>query len=129
MAFGQAAGPPASAKDIAHLAELVERRGFDSFKEARHPLGLSQRQAAGKFTRDEVESLVNQLEAEDHDPDTGDGAGESDPVVEREVPTPRPATKRIQRDQKLVAAGLTDELLVAELELRGWTCIAPTPPC
>ena len=64
MAFGQAAGPPAPQRRVAELAELLEARGFDSFKEARHPFGLTQRQAAGKFTTGEVDELIDRLEGE-----------------------------------------------------------------
>ena len=126
MAFGQASGPPAPARDVARLAELVERAGFSSFKEARHPLGLTQRQAGGKFTRDEVDELVARLEAE------LDGGGTAGPE-----PAPSPprttrsgttsggsATPRRQQQRSLAA--VADEVLVAELELRGWSCIPPT---
>ena len=61
MAFGQASGPPAPQRRVAELAELLEARGFDSFKEARHPFGLTQRQAGGKFTTGEVGELIDRL--------------------------------------------------------------------
>ena len=54
MAFGQPSGPPAPARDVARLAELVERAGFASFKEARHPLGLTQRELADAIQVQEV---------------------------------------------------------------------------
>ncbi len=63
MAFGQAAGPPASAKQLAALAALLTEAGYASFREARHPFGLTQRQANGKFTQDEAVALVERLEA------------------------------------------------------------------
>ena len=120
MAFGQAAGPPASAKDLARLAELVEQAGYGSFKEARHPLGLTQRQAAGKFTREEAAELAMRLEAEGGP--EGDG-GDATPI---ETPAASgAASRRARRDQELALAGTRDEALVAELELRGWTCIPP----
>jgi|GEM_PF-449117 len=64
MAFGQASGPPAAVQQLNRLAELLAERGFDSFKEARHPFGLTQRQAGGKFTSGEVAELIERLEAE-----------------------------------------------------------------
>lgn len=141
MAFGQVSGPPASAKDVARLAELLGRAGFDSFKEARHPYGLTQRQASGKFTRDEAEVLLVRLEAE---LDAAEGRAGLDELGAGRPRSPEPtaapvatarssgsaaaarAEKR-RRDQQLVIAAATDAVLVAELELRGWTCIAPTP--
>jgi hypothetical protein len=119
MAFGSPTGPPASAKDVARLAELLAAAGFESFKEARHPIGLTQRQAGGKFTRDEVAELIERLET------GGEGAAlDGSPPPERGAPARRPVRRR--EEQALSVAGVPDELLVGELELRGWTCIAPT---
>ena len=64
MAFGQASGPPAAVQQLNRLAELLAERGFDSFKEARHPFGLTQRQAGGKFSSGEASELIERLEAE-----------------------------------------------------------------
>ena len=64
MAFGQASGPPAAVQQLNRLAELLAERGFDSFKEARHPFGLTQRQASGKFSSGEASELIERLEAE-----------------------------------------------------------------
>ena len=55
MAFGQQAGPPATTRQVQELTELVHAAGHEGLREARHPLGLSQRQAAGRFTRDEAD--------------------------------------------------------------------------
>ena len=63
MAFGQAAGPPANARQIEELASMLSENGYDSFREARHPFGLNQRQANGKFTIDEAAGLIQRLEA------------------------------------------------------------------
>jgi hypothetical protein len=64
MAFGQQAGPPAAARQVQQLLALVQAAGHDDFRDARHPLGLTQRQAAGKFTRDEADELIRRLEDE-----------------------------------------------------------------
>ncbi|CAB4530552.1 unannotated protein [freshwater metagenome] len=64
MAFGQVSGPPAAVQQLNRLAELLAERGFDSFKEARHPFGLTQRQAGGKFSSAEAAELIDRLEAE-----------------------------------------------------------------
>lgn len=61
MSFGQASGPPASAKQVSYLLSLVKAAGHDDFRSARHPLGLTQRQAGGKFTTREASELIDRL--------------------------------------------------------------------
>src|SRR4051812_10325366 len=112
MAFGQSAGPPASPKRVAELAAVLEARGFDSFREARHPIGLTQRQAAGKFTHAEIDELLARLEA-----DGADGAS-------AEAEPPGPDRRQRARDEEL-AAGLDADVMATELVNRGWCCIAP----
>ena len=115
MAFGQAAGPPAAARDIARALELLEEAGFSSFKEARHPYDLDQRQAAGKFTRDQCAALIERLEAE-----------QSDTVAEdRQAAVDDRAAQRKADKQAELAATLPDDVLVAELERRHWMCVPP----
>ena len=60
MALGQS-GPPASAKQVAYLQALLEKAGFATFREARHPFGLTQRQAGGKFSKQEASELIDRL--------------------------------------------------------------------
>ncbi len=130
MAFGQASGPPAGARQVDHLAELLERAGFSSFREARHPYGLTQRQAAGKFTAGEAEELIERLEAAEL-VQQGEPAPEPPArVTPRAAATPSrsaPAARRASTAQRKVEvmSAFTDELLVAELERRGWCCIPP----
>jgi hypothetical protein len=114
MAFGQASGPPADARRVAELAALLEERGYDSFREARHPFGLTQRQAAGKFTSAEVDELMDRLqEDEDQAPPDGDEAGET--------PDQR---RRRERDEE-IAVRLDADVMATELVNRGWCCIPP----
>lgn len=61
MAFGQSSGPPASPKEIAVLAELLERLDFGTFP-----------QANGTFTRTEIAGLTERLIEERGDPGLGD---------------------------------------------------------
>ncbi len=103
MAFGQASGPPASNKQVDELISLLEAAGLGTLREARYRLGLTQRQAGGKFTRDEASELIDRLNAGD---------------VEVEAPP-------VRRDPAL--ASVASEILALELEQRGWACISPTP--
>jgi hypothetical protein len=109
MAFGQVSGPPASAKDVKELLNLLQDLGHSDFRDARGPMGLTQRQASGKFTRDEAAALAERLHAE-----KGDGSA------------PVPATP----DAKAVAVAqalrrMPAEQLAAELTRRGWKVTAP----
>ena len=51
MPFGQHPGPPATSRQINELLELLHAAGHEDFRDARGPMGFTQRQAAGKFTR------------------------------------------------------------------------------
>ena len=141
MAFGQASGPPASAKQLAALEVLLAEAGYVSFREARHPLGLTQRQANGKFTRDEADELLERLEAAAQ---VGSEPGHQQPRPEEQVRDDRPSEQHPasprsrhprapRRSPQPAAAGAADEvvtafpdeLLAAELVRRGWTCEPP----
>ena len=111
MAFGQASGPPAPSRQIEYLATLLEERSYGTFREARHRLGLTQRQAGGKFTIGEASELIDRLlEVE---PPVLSGAAER-------------AEKRLQHQREELIASVPAEMLAHELERRGWCCIAPT---
>lgn len=125
MAFGQASGPPASVQQIRRLESLIEEAGHASFREARHPLGLTQRQAAGKFTSQEATELIERLELETE----GGAEVRADSPADRRVPSAvaaeeRAARRQLSRQEEAVA-DLPSELLATELERRGWTCIPP----
>lgn len=108
MAFGQQIGPPATARQMQDLLALLREAGWEDLREARHPLGLTQRQAGGKFTRDEATELIDRLQPPD------DGA----PLIAA-AETPR--TSAEQQVLKVMSAAH----LAAELERRGWVVIAP----
>lgn len=97
MTFGQPSGPPASAKQVGELLTLLHDAGHRDLRDARGPMGFTQRQAAGKFTRDEAAAFIDQLQQEEFDgaalPAASDAALHSVP----------------------------DEALAAELRRRGWT--------
>ncbi len=128
MAFGQQSGPPATARQVSQLTELVLAAGHTDFRDARGPLGLTQRQAGGKFTRDEADALIARLEAEAEaeaeagDADAGSGGGESVP------PSPVVSSERFDRreaQRREALARMPAEALAAELQRRGWVVMEP----
>ena len=62
MAFGQSAGPPATSRQVGELLELFAPRGTTA-SGMPGPMGFTQRQAAGKFTRDEADELIERLQS------------------------------------------------------------------
>ena len=106
MAFGQASGPPATGKQVRELSDLLEAAGHDGFRDARGPLGFNQRQAAGKFTRDEAQAFIDQLEEEAH--------------AHEPMPVPATTVVRLTPAERTVRA-LPDEVLLAEVQRRGLT--------
>jgi len=111
MVFGQQSGPPASAKQVKELLELLQEAGHVDFRDARGPLGLTQRQGAGKFTRDEATELLERLQAAADTPAGGPPAGAA--PVER-VSAAEQALRRVPAEQ-----------LAAELQRRGWVVLEP----
>ena len=109
MAFGQQVGPPATHRQVQELLALVQEAGHEDFRDARRPLGFTQRQAGGKFTRDEAEAWIAQLQ---------DGAdGGDDPAPQPSVPRPTAAERTLRT--------MPAELLAAELQRRGWAVMEP----
>lgn len=116
MAFGQQTGLPATHRQVEELLALVEAAGHEGFKAARHPLGLTQRQAAGKFSRDEAQALIDQLMA--------GGVGEGGEIAE---PVEEPVTAADRKRATLAdqLRKVPDDLLAAELQRRGYAVIQP----
>jgi hypothetical protein len=121
MSFGRQSGPPASAKQVSYLLSLVEKAGHSGFRDARGPLGLTQRQAGGKFTKAEASALIDRLVNGDAggDGDGGDGAGAA---AEHAYDS---AAERLEAEQASILRGMPAGLLAAELERRGWTATSP----
>ncbi len=107
MAFGQNSGPPAHHKQVTRIIELAQAAGHSDLRDARGPLGLTQRQAGGKFTKSEAEALIELLEQ----------AAESG----TEPATP---TVRLTAAEQ-TARALPAEVLAAELQRRGWVVMEP----
>lgn len=152
MAFGQQQGRPASARQVKTLESLLADAGYLGFREARGPMGFTQRQGGGKFTDTEADAFIAQLEAEaEAGVEAGSGlaaAAEPEPPARptarpRAKPVPkasagRPAPSEANRESKASTvverrqarqAALVRELpakiLAHELEGRGWILIPP----
>ncbi len=108
MAFGLQAGSPASPKQVQALLTLLKDAGHSDFRDARGPMGFTQRQAAGKFTRDEAAALIDRLQ------DAGSDGGA--PVVV--------ATSRLSGQEQIIRH-VPAETLAVELRRRGWTVMKP----
>lgn len=109
MAFGQQSGPPAPANKVRELLALLHDAGHADFRDARGPMGFTQRQAGGKFTRDEADAFIQQLEEAAHN----------------ESPPPPPASAIRPSAAERALRDLSSELLAAELQRRGWIVAEP----
>ncbi|HEY7938331.1 MAG TPA: hypothetical protein VID05_00785 [Acidimicrobiales bacterium] len=109
MAFGQQSGPPAPARQVQELLALLQDAGHVDFRDARGPMGFTQRQAAGKFTRDEATAYIEQLQAAQ---DSGDAPVPAQPAVR--LSAAEQALRRVPAEQ-----------LAAELQRRGWVVLEP----
>ncbi len=109
MTFGQPTGPPASASRVRELLTLLQDAGHTDFRDARGPMGFTQRQAGGKFTRDEADEFIERLERAAH--------GESGPPPPTRATRPSAAERALQ--------DVSSELLAAELQRRGWVVFEP----
>lgn len=87
------------------LLELVQAAGHTDFRDARGPLQLTQRQAAGRFTRSEAEDLIAQLEDDD-------------------IGSDRPSVPHVSAVQQRLHS-VPDAVLAAELQRRGWIVVEP----
>jgi hypothetical protein len=94
------------------LLSLVQKEGFTDLREARHPLDLTQRQAAGKFTIGEASALIDRL--------VNGETAEQEALDLSGITPPRDVDDRAE-----LLRGVPAEVLAAELEARGWTA---TPP-
>jgi hypothetical protein len=127
MAFGQQSGPPATAKQVNELLALLEAAGHSDFRDARGPLGFTQRQAAGKFTRDEADAFIEQLQTEADNGDASDQRGDAAAPVAAPAPTVQ-ATRQRSRPTSTSDSALRkipNDQLAAELQRRGWVVMEP----
>ena len=143
MAFGQSPGPPAGQRQVNRLLELLNAAGHSDFRDARGPLDLTQRQAAGRFTRGEADALIELLETEleQQRSDATDAGPSPEPhggneIASSTTATPStpstPSTPRlISRDERRAKEAqrtlrdVSDEVLATELQRRGWVVMEP----
>jgi hypothetical protein len=109
MAFGQQSGPAASAKQVQELLALLHDAGHDDFRDARGPMGFTQRQAGGKFTRDEATAFIDLLQDA-----AFEGTGSDVAAPPARLTAAEQAIRRVPSEQ-----------LAAELQRRGWIVIEP----
>jgi len=113
MALNRPSGPPANRRQLEHLLELLIAAGYEGFRDARGPMGFTQRQGNGNFTREEADAFIAELEGDDHDPSAPSGA-----------PSSATAAPRLSPDER-AARALSAEVLAAELQRRGWVVMEP----
>ncbi len=119
MGFSAPSGPPATARQLRELLDLLHAAGHTDFRDARGPMGFTQRQANGKFTRDEADEFIARLQADD------------DATTTTPVATPAPAATPARAARAASRAGsdrladIPDDALAAELQRRGWAVIQP----
>ena len=125
MSFGQTASP-ASAKQVQYLLALVKKAGHTDFRDARGPLGFTQRQAGGKFSRTEAAALIDQLlAAPTAEDDAGGDASPTEGHPRAGLGSRVFAEDRLATERATILQGMPADLLVAELERRGWQVSAP----
>lgn len=110
MAFGQSAGPPATHKQIDELLALVMDAGFEDFREARYQMDFTQRQAGGKFSRDEADEYIAMLQERSE--------------MESESIAPVQAAPKLSANERAIRK-FSDAELAAELQRRGWIVAEP----
>jgi hypothetical protein len=128
MSLG-ASGPPATPKQLKYLASLLDKAGFPTWRDARRPYGLTQRQGSGKFTKREASELIDRLvAAENGEEPTDDGAmsagfGVSAALLDT---APDRAEVELAATRQEVVRGLPADVIADELRRRGWT-VSPPP--
>lgn len=136
MAFGQSSGPPASHTQLRELQELLEESGHSDFRDARGPMGFTQRQAGGKFTGPEAAEFIEQLQTELHGDGPPPGSRPSSAAkppkttakaaprktAPRKIAAKRPAASKAG---KTALSDVPAEELAAELQRRGWIVAEP----
>ena len=127
MAFGQPSGPPATAKQVQQLLTLLQQAGHSDFRDARGPLGFNQRQAAGKFTREEAEALIDKLQAEGvpFEAPPIQAAADRPAAAARPAAPAKSASRTSAARMPHALSTVPSSELAAELQRRGWVVVQP----
>ncbi len=91
---------------------MLQRAGHSDFRDARGPMGFTQRQATGKFTAAEAAEFIEQLQEAEYLRDAGEASPPPEPVVKLSV-------------AELALREYPDHLLASELQRRGWIVVEP----
>ncbi len=118
MGFGQPSGPPASRQQLEELEALLADEGYSGFRDARGPMGFTQRQAGGKFTRDEAQEFIDELLAavDRRNEQAAQQASADEPSEAASASSPEPPN---------ALAEVPADELAAELRRRGWSVTEP----
>ena len=122
MAFGQSAGPSASGRQVKELLELLNNAGHADFRDARGPMGFTQRQAGGKFTADEAAEFIDQLQAAEYEASKSVAAPEKASAAKTAKASA--PTEPLSESERALRTASTKSL-VLEVRRRGWTVTKP----
>ena len=100
--------------------QLLNAAGHTDFRDARGPMGFTQRQAGGKFTRDEADQFIAQLQEWQEIAEAADAV----PVPAAPAPAKPKVTAKVTAAEKSLK-NVPTEVLAAELQRRGWVVLEP----
>ena len=125
MAFGQSTGPSASGRQVKDLLELLINAGHADFRDARGPMGFTQRQAGGKFTADEAAEFIDQLQTAEYEASTSAAAPEKRPTAKTTTKAKAGAPSESLSEAERALRTASTKSLVLEVRRRGWTVTKP----
>ena len=107
------------------LLELLQAAGHEGFRDARGPMGFTQRQGNGKFTRDEAAAYIEQLQEAAESGGPAPAAPPADTVAQRAARAPRPGRTARASAGTAALRDVPSDQLAAELQRRGWVVMEP----
>jgi len=112
------------------LLELLQNAGHADFKDARGPMGFNQRQAAGRFTADEAQALIDQLQQAEYEADqqaqaTGSSERKQEPEQTEGAPKRNGMTDEERAEMEQAVRSASTKSLVLEVRRRGWIVTKP----
>ena len=112
------------------MLELLQNAGHADFKDARGPMGFNQRQAAGRFTADEAQALIDQLQQAEYEADqqaqaTGSAERTQEPEQTEDAPKRNGMTDEERAEMERAVRSASTKSLVLEVRRRGWIVTKP----